>query len=269
MEQYHERLKSVKRIVIKVGSSTLTHDNGKMNLKRIDDIAFTISDLANQGIEVILVSSGSIAVGVEKMRLSEKPENIPEKQAAAAVGQCELMSMYSNLFSRYGQTVAQILVTRDAFDKEISLRNVTNTFESLLKKNIIPIVNENDTVSIEELEYVNKFGDNDTLSAHIANICKADMLVILTDMDGMYDDDPRENPNAKIINVVDVIDEKIENFAKGEGTSRGTGGFFTKIKAARMVNKNGIDMVIMNGARPYKINKILEGKKEGTLFVAK
>ena len=268
MKMSREFLKEANRIVIKVGTSTLTYGNGKMNLKRMDEIALVLSDLLNKDKKIVLVTSGAISVGAAKLKLEKRPSTIPEKQAVAAVGQCELMNMYSTLFSKYGQTVGQILLTKKVIEDKISKNNVINTFEALFNKGILPIVNENDSVSIEEIKHIRNFGDNDTLSAIVAKLCKADLLIILTDTDGLHDDDPGRNPKAKLISTVEKIDENIEKVA-GEAVSKmGTGGFITKIHAAKLVTESGINMVIANGEKPAIINDILNGKKVGTLFNA-
>lgn len=263
------RLKKAKRIVIKVGTSTLTHETGKINLVRMDRLARAVSDLMNQGKEVVLVSSGAIGVGMGKLKLKHKPKTMPEKQATAAVGQCELMHLYSKLFAEYGHVVAQILLTRDVVEHNQRRVNVTNTFQNLLENGIVPIVNENDTVSVEEIENIINFGDNDTLSAIVAELTDADLLVILSDIDGLYDCDPRTNNCSKLISIVDNITTEIEATAGGAGTNRGTGGMATKISAAKIALAAGTDMVIANGNEPMLILDILEGKDIGTLFAAK
>ncbi|MCL2322130.1 MAG: glutamate 5-kinase [Oscillospiraceae bacterium] len=267
MENHIKRIAKSKRIVIKVGSSTLTYENGKMNLKWIDDLAFLISDLLNSGREIVLVTSGAIAVGMSKLNMKEKLSNIPEKQAVAAVGQCELMYMYSTLFSKYGHSVGQVLLTKSVIEDEISLSNATNMMNSLIESNILPIVNENDAISIEEILHLTNFGDNDTLSAYVSIIVSADLLVLFTDTDGMYDDDPKKNPDAKYIPVIENIDENIEKSAGDAGSKFGTGGFVTKIRAAKIANEKGIDMIIVNGENPNIIRDILNEKQVGTLFV--
>ncbi len=266
-----EKLKQAKRIVIKVGTSTLTYENGKVNFSRIDKLAMVLSDLLNQDREVVLVSSGAIGVGVGKLKLKEKPKTVRGKQAVAAVGQCELMHIYSKFFSEYGHTVGQILLTRDVVEEEHTRQNVINTFETLLEYGIVPIVNENDSVSIDEIEYGEKrvFGDNDTLSAIVAVLVNADLLVILSDIDGFYDGDPHENPNARKLPIIRDITPEIEQCAGGAGTRRGTGGMITKLTAARIANKNSIDMILANGSDPVNIMSIIEGKDTGTLFVGK
>ncbi len=253
-----------KRIVIKVGSSTLTYGTGAINLSRMDKLAQIISDLLNQNKEVILVTSGAIAVGVSKLKLSERPKSTQDKQAAAAVGQSELMHLYSKFFSEYGHIVAQILLTKDVVEEDKKRLNVINTFESLIKKGILPIVNENDTVATDEIE----FGDNDSLSALVATLIHADLLILLSDIDGLYEADPKRNPNAKLISLVDKIDDTVLARAGGAGSDRGTGGMMTKLKAATIATQNHIHMVIALGEHPEIITDILQGKDIGTLFIA-
>lgn len=259
-----KNLSNSQRIVIKVGSSTLTHDSGAINLNRLDKLAQILSDLLNQKKEIVLVSSGAIAVGVSKLKLSERPKTTQDKQAAAAVGQGELMHLYSKFFSEYGHMVAQILLTKDVVEEELKRSNVINTFESLIQKGILPIVNENDTVATDEIE----FGDNDSLSALVATLIQADLLILLSDIEGLYDEDPKQNPQAKLISVVETIDETILAKAGGAGSARGTGGMATKLKAAQIATVAHIDMVIALGSKPEIINDILQGKDTGTLFIA-
>lgn len=271
MGNFREELKKAKRIVIKVGTSTLTYDTGKINFSRIDKLARVISDLSNQDKELILVSSGAIGVGVGKLKLREKPKTVREKQAVAAVGQCELMHIYSKFFSDYGHIVGQILLTLDVVEYNSGRQNVINTFETLIEKGIIPIVNENDSVSIDEIEFGEKrvFGDNDTLSAIVAELVKADLLIILSDINGFYDCDPRKDSSAKIISVIEDINPSIESCAGGAGSKRGTGGMATKISAAKLATVAGVNMVIANGNVPEIIMDIIDGKDIGSLFVAK
>lgn len=264
-------LEQAKRIVVKVGTSTLTYDNGKVNFTRIDKLARVLSDLLNQDKEVVLVTSGAIGVGVGKLKLKEKPETVQEKQAVAAVGQCELMHIYSKFFSEYGHTVGQILLTRDVIEEDHTRQNVINTFETLLKSGILPVVNENDSVSIDEIEYGEKrvFGDNDTLSAIVSVLVKADLLIILSDIDGFYDSDPRSNYNSQMLSVVRNITPEIEMYASGAGTRRGTGGMITKLTAAKLANAQGVDMVLTSGCEPGVIMDILAGNDIGTLFTTR
>ncbi len=257
-----------KRIVVKVGTSTLTYDSGRLNIRRIDHLCKVLSDLQNSGREVILVSSGAIGVGVGKLGLKQRPKETRKKQAVAAVGQCELMFVYDKLFGEYNRTVAQILLTRDVVEHDHSKQNVVNTFEALMEMGIIPVVNENDTVAIDELDGQN-FGDNDTLSAIVADIVEADLLVILTDIDGLYEEDPRKNPDAKRIPVVRHIDGHIREIAGGSGSNRGTGGMSTKITAAVVATEAGIDCCVINGENPELLYDLLEGRESGTRFVAK
>lgn len=253
-----------KRIVFKVGTSTLTYDNGKLNIRKIESLVRVLSDLRNSGMDIILVTSGAIGVGVAKIGRGERPKALPHKQAMAAIGQCELMYLYDKLFSEYHNTVAQILLTPDVVDNPIRKQNAQNTFETLMEYGVIPVVNENDTVSTEEVE----FGDNDTLSAIVAKLIGADLLVILSDIDGLYDKNPKNNSDAKLIGEVYGVDDKIKALAGGAGTSRGTGGMITKLSAAEIANGAGIDMIITNGDEPTKIYDILEGKQVGTVFFA-
>lgn len=254
-----------KRIVIKVGSSTLTHASGRLNLRRIEALAKTLSDLKNAGKEIILVSSGAVSAGVAKAGLGHRPESLEEKQAMASIGQSELMKIYDRFFSDYGHKVGQILMTRDVVDNPIRRTAAENTFNTLLRMGCIPIVNENDAVSTDELV---KFGGNDILSAHVTNLCHADVLINLSDIDGLFDSDPRKNPDAKLVERVDDIDA-ILSFAGGAGTERGTGGMEAKLTAAKMVTENGIPMFIMNGSDPEILYQLLDGKHVGTYFTAK
>ena len=258
-------LKDVKRIVIKVGSSTITYGNGKRNFSRIDHLAREIADLANQGKEIILVSSGAVAVGIDRLGLPAKPKTIPGKQAAAAVGQGVLMHTYEKIFAEYGQIVAQVLLTRvDSVDRH-RYTNSRNTFLALLEHKVIPIVNENDVVAIDEL----KIGDNDNLSALVAGIIDADLLIILSDIDGLYTANPQNDPNAKLVPEVTDITPEIEASAGDAGSKVGTGGMFTKIQAAKMATSSGINMVIASGEEKDAISRILEGEEIGTLFVSR
>ena len=258
-------LKDVKRIVIKVGSSTITYGNGKRNFSRIDRLAREIADLANQGKEIILVSSGAVAVGVDRLGLVAKPKTIPGKQAAAAVGQGVLMHTYEKIFAEYGQIVAQVLLTRmDSVDRH-RYTNSRNTFLALLEHKVIPIVNENDVVAIDEL----KIGDNDNLSALVAGIIDADLLIILSDIDGLYTANPQNDPNAQLVPEVTDITPEIEASAGDAGSKVGTGGMFTKIQAAKMATSSGINMVIASGEEKDAISRILDGEEIGTLFVSR
>ena len=252
-------------IVVKVGTSTLTYDGGGINIRRVEKLVKVLSDIKNSGKKIILVSSGAIGVGMGKLGITKRPDCTRDKQALAAIGQCELMNYYSKLFGEYNHNVAQILLTKDAVSDPVRNENAKNTFEKLLSLGIVPIVNENDTVSTEQIE----FGDNDTLSATVAALAKASLLIILSDIDGLYDSDPRENENAKLIPIVEKIDDSIIALAGGAGTNRGTGGMITKIHAATASCNAGIDMVIANGSDPDILYEIMEGKPVGTLFKCK
>lgn len=264
-------LTEAKKIVVKVGTSTLTYNNGKLNFSRIDKLVRVISDLVNREKQIVLVTSGAIGVGVGKLKLKGKPKTVREKQAIAAVGQCELMQIYSRFFSEYGHVVGQILLTRDIVENKTGKHNVINTFETLLEKGIIPVVNENDSVAVDEIEcdIHRVFGDNDTLSAIVADLIGADLLIILSDIDGFYNCDPRENCDSKLISVIDDINDDIEKCAGGAGTGRGTGGMVTKLQAAKITMGSAIDMVLANGNNPELIYEIIEGREIGTLFTAK
>lgn len=258
-------LKDAKRIVIKVGTSTLTHSTGKTNIRRMKALVAVISDIVNSGIEVALVTSGAIGVGVGKLGLKDRPTDTAGKQAAATVGQCELMFMYDKMFGEYGHKVGQFLVTKRDVDNLESRDNLINAFERTLEFGAIPVINENDVVAVEEIVY----GDNDNLSAIVAKLIKADALFILTDIDGLYDANPNENEYARIIPVVEEITEGLFELAGGKGSKFGTGGMITKLQAAQIATEAGIDTVIMNGGDPENLYKILEGHQVGTFFVAK
>ena len=251
------------RIVVKIGSSTLTHDEGHLNLRRIEALVKTLSDFKNSGKQVVLVSSGAVSAGVAKMG-THRPRCTAEKQAMAAVGQSELMKIYSRFFSDYGHTVAQILLTKDVIDQPDRRAAAADTFRTLLEMGCIPIVNENDSVSTEGIN----FGGNDTLSAYVALVCHADLLINLSDVDGLYDSDPRKNPNAKLIGRVQGVDERVLAMAGGAGTERGTGGMATKLQAARIVLEQGIPMYILNGKDPAILYELLDGHHAGTYFAA-
>ncbi|NLV86603.1 MAG: glutamate 5-kinase [Clostridiales bacterium] len=268
-----ETAKAKKRIVVKVGTSTLTHEGGKLNFRSFDRLSRVLADIHNTGYDIILVSSGAIAVGAGKLLMKEKPQELSLKQAAAAVGQCELMHLYDKFFGEYGQIVAQILLTGDDVQSPEIKQNLINTFNALLNLGIIPIVNENDSVSYAEIETHTEehkiFGDNDTLSAVVAVLCKAEKLVLLSDIDGLFDENPCDNPDACLIREVREIDEKIKAIAGGAGSSRGTGGMITKLQAAEMAMNNGIDMIIANGNHPELLYDIVDGRPVGTLFAGK
>ncbi len=256
-----------RRIVVKVGTSTLTYENGRVNLRRMEMLCKVLSDLHNSGKQVILVSSGAIGIGVGKLKLPERPSETRYKQAVAAVGQCEIMFLYDKFFGEYNSSVAQILLTRDIVSNDHSRQNVVNTFQTLIEMGIIPIVNENDTVAIDELVGTN-FGDNDNLSAIVADLVGADLLIILTDIDGLYDCDPRKNPDAQKISVVEHIDDHIREMAGGSGSNRGTGGMSTKITAAAAATGAGINCCVMSGENPENIYRLIEGEPIGTMFTA-
>ena len=257
------------RIVVKVGTSTLTNDSGKSDLRATDRLVCTLADIQNMGYEVILVSSGAIAVGRNKLSMKGRPDynSMRMKQAAAAVGQCSLMYLYDKFFGDYDKTVAQILLNAEDIEQEEKKENLTNTFDALLEMRVIPIVNENDSVSYTEIESEDRlFGDNDMLSSVVAVLCRAKRLVILSDIDGFYDSDPRLHPNAKLIEQIDTIDEKVYALAGGAGSRRGTGGMRTKLQAAQLATSNGIDTIVTNGKRPEALYDIVKGGKAGTLF---
>jgi len=255
-----------KRIVVKVGTSTLTHTTGHLNLRRIESLVKVLSDIKNSGVQVVLVSSGAVSAGVAKVGFGTIPSTPEEKQAMAAIGQSELMKIYDGFFSHYGHTVAQILMTKDVMEIPHRRAAAENTFRRLLEMNCVPIVNENDSVSTDELT---KFGGNDILSAHVAMVCGADLLINLSDVDGLYDSDPRSNPAARLIQRVDALDDKIYAIAGGAGTDRGTGGMIAKLNAARLVTDEGIPMFILNGHDPEVLYTLLDGGHMGTYFVAK
>ena len=264
MEQYIYMLNEPKkRIVVKVGTSTLTHKTGKTNIARMSKLVSVLADLHNMGHEVILVSSGAVGIGMGRLNISEKPKETKKLQAVAAVGQGELMFMYDKLFGEYDVVVSQLLFTADVLERETSRRHLVDTFNQLLEYGAIPIVNENDSVSVDEL--LN--GDNDCLSGAVAVLTEADILIMLTDTDGLYDSNPSDNENARLIERVEKITPEIEKLAGGASKS-GTGGFLTKIKAAKIATEAGIPVVVANGAKPTKIYKILEGESVGTRFIA-
>lgn len=264
-EASREALKKAKRIVIKVGTSTITYANGKRNFSQIDRLAREISDLQNQGKEMILVTSGAVAVGVDRMGLPGKPKTIPGKQAAAAVGQGVLMHTYEKFFADYGQILAQVLITKtEAIDRH-RYTNTRNTFMELMRQRVIPIVNENDVVALDEL----KIGDNDNMSALVAGIVDADLVIILSDVDGLYTANPQTHPDAVIVPEVAEITPEIEASAGGVGSARGTGGMATKIQAAKAATSSGIHLVIASGTEKNAITRVLQGEELGTLFVSR
>lgn len=258
------------RIVVKVGTSTLTNEIGQNNLRAFDCIARVLSDIQNMGYEVILVSSGAIAVGMNKLQTKSYPSSMRIKQAAAAVGQCSIMYLYDKFFSDYDKTVAQILLNAEDIENEEKKENLINTFDTLLEMGIIPIVNENDSVSYTEIQSEDKlFGDNDMLSAVVSVLCRAKKLVIFSDIDGFYDSDPRLHPDAKLMDCISEIDERILSLAGGAGSRRGTGGMKTKLQAAKLATAQGIDTIITNGKDPAALYKIVKGDKAGTIFIGK
>ncbi len=253
------------RIVVKVGTSTLAHPTGHLNIRHVEELVTVLSDLRNAGHDIILVSSGAIGMGVGKLHLPGKPADIPTKQAAAAVGQCELMYTYDRLFTQYNHTVAQILLTGEDVDHAERRQNFENTINRLLELGALPIINENDPVPTAEI----KVGDNDTLGAIVACPVEADLLVLLSDIEGLYTADPHKNPDAALIDVVETITPEVEALAGGVGSGLGTGGMTTKIRAAKMVTAAGCDMVIANGANPALLYNIVDGKAVGTRFLGK
>lgn len=257
------------RIVIKVGTSTLAHSGGRLNIRRVELLCKVLSDMKNAGCEVVLVSSGAIGMGVGKLGLEGRPKDMPGKQAAAAVGQCELMYTYDKLFGEYNHTVAQILLTADDIRDENRSSHVHDTLEKLLSWGVLPIINENDAVAIDEIGVHTTIGENDSLSAIVAQLVGADLLVLLSDIDGLYTADPHKDPNATLIPVVEEITPDILALAGGTGTSLGSGGMATKLKAAQLAGSAGIDMVIANGEQPEQLYALLEGKSVGTRFIGR
>ena len=251
------------RIVVKVGTSTLAHPSGLINIRRVEDLCKVMSDLKNAGNDIILVTSGAIGMGAGKLQLSERPRDVAAKQAAAAVGQCELMYTYDKLFSEYNHTVAQLLMTGSDFENEERHINFKNTMDKLLEFKALPIINENDTVATDEI----KVGDNDTLSAMVAVNINADLLILLSDIDGLFTADPHSNPDAKLISVVSEINDDILSLGGKEGSSLGTGGMKTKLHAAQICTQNNCDMIIANGKNPLVLYDIVEGKAVGTRFI--
>lgn len=262
----NERMNSKKRVVIKIGSSSLTHaETGNINFTKLERLIREICDLRNQGIDVCLVSSGAIAVGRKTIGLQERPGNIALKQACAAVGQASLMMTYQKMFAEYQQVVGQVLMTKNTVMNNVSRKNAQNTFEELFKLGIVPVVNENDTVSTYEMQ----FGDNDTLSAIVASLVGADLLILLSDIDGLFTDDPHKNPDASLVEIVEKIDDKLLDMAKDStGSDVGTGGMATKLTAAKIATMSGADMIIANGRDVRILHQIFEGKSIGTLFMA-
>lgn len=265
MSDRTEELKKTKRVVVKVGTSTLTHDTGNLNLRRVETLVRVLADLRHQGKEVVLVSSAAIAVGASKIGAKNEKRGTKEKQAYSAIGQSELMGIYGRLFSEYGCNVAQILLTKNVLEDALRKENAINAFQTLLNWGVIPIVNENDAISTEEIE----FGDNDTLSAVVASLIGAQTLIILSDINGLYSADPRTDDMAKLVEQVEEVTDELLRTAGGSGSKRGTGGMVTKLLAARHAMANGVNMVITNGKEPKGIYDVLDGKQIGTLFCAK
>ena len=257
-----EKLKQSKRIVVKVGTSTLTYENGRLNLKRIERMAWVLSDLVNQGKEVVLVTSGAIGVGAARLSFAERPSEMKTKQAAAAVGQAVLIQIYQNFFKEYNQAIAQILLTKEEIENEQRHINTLNTLHTLLKLGIVPIINANDTISTYEIE----FSDNDNLSAMVAKMIKADLLIILTDIDGLYHNDPRINKDAERISYVAEVTEDIRKMAGQKGSKFSVGGMATKVQAAEICQKAGVNMVVASGDDPTVVHKIIDGEDVGTFF---
>lgn len=255
-----------KRVVVKLGTSTLTHKTGRLNIRRVEKLVKVMADIQNAGNELIIVSSGAIGLGMSKLGLRERPKDTPSKQACAAVGQCELMYMYDKQFSEYSLTVAQFLLTKYILIEDRRV-NVTNALERTIEQGVIPIVNENDTVAIDELEL--EVGENDSLAATVAAIANADMLIIMSDIDGLYDKDPHEFHDARLIPEVNEISDEIRHLAGGAGSKLGTGGMITKINAAQIAMDNGVEMIIVNGRAPENLYKIFDGIPVGTKFVRK
>jgi glutamate 5-kinase len=255
-------ISDTKRIVVKVGTSTIAYNTGNLNIRAMRRLTRILSDVKNSGKEIILVSSGAVGLGRGLLGIKEKPVDIPTKQACASVGQCELMHIYDDMFGKYSVTVGQILLTRNVLTRSESIENVKNAFNRLLELGVIPIVNENDTVAVDEL--IPGYGENDTLAAIVAKIVEADLFVIMSDINGLYDSDPHTNPNAKIIPIVEDIDEHIEEIASGAKSSLGTGGMATKINAAKISTSSNIPMLIMNGSDPEELYNLFDNKLIGT-----
>ena len=261
-----DEIKNMKRVVIKVGTSTLTHPSGQINIRHVEELVKVISDIKNSGYEIALVTSGAIGLGAARLGLKQKPKDTPSKQACAAIGQCELMNIYDKLFNEYNIIAAQVLLTKYVLSDERK-ENVENALEMIINKGAVPIVNENDVVAIDELEL--EVSENDSLAAMMACLIKADLLIIMTDINGLYDKDPRANPDAKLISVVEEITPQIRLAAGDAGSSLGTGGMATKIRAADIAMSHGIDMLIVNGSRPKNLYDIFDGNDIGTYFKAK
>ena len=261
-----EKLKTAKRIVVKIGTSSLILSNGQINLKNMDDLAFTLSSLRNEGYEIILVTSGAIGVGLNVLGLDKRPPEIAQQQALASIGQVELMSLYNHIFARYQQKVSQILLTNDVIEYPESRQNASMSLQAILSLGIIPIINENDAVSVDEMDHKTKFGDNDRLGAIVTNLADADLLIMLSDIDGLYDKNPNIFDDAKLIDTVSEITDELMKVAGGAGSRFGTGGMTSKLEAAKLIFDNDKQMVLTNGARIREIRDIISGKKKGTYF---
>lgn len=268
MDEMRKNLSKKQRIVVKVGSSTITHEaTGNINFAKLEKLVRLLTDLHNQGKEVVLVTSGAVAVGRKSVGMQERPKTLSEKQACAAIGQASLMTVYQKLFSEYHQPCAQILMTKFTILNDITRQNACNTFEQLFKMGVIPIVNENDTVSTDEMENLG-IGENDTLAALVTAMIHGDLVILLSDIDGLYSDDPKKNPDAVLFHQIDNLDDSILGMAKGSSSSVGTGGMQTKVSAARIAVDSGADMVIANGDDIENLRRVMEGELTGTLFAA-
>lgn len=261
-----EKLKTAKRIVIKIGTSSLILANGQINLKNMDDLAFTLSSLRNEGYDIILVTSGAIGVGLYVLGMDKRPSEIAQQQALASIGQVELMSLYNHIFARYQQKVSQLLLTNDVIEYPESRQNASMSLQAILSMGIIPIINENDAVSVDEMDHKTKFGDNDRLGAIVTNLADADLLIMLSDIDGLYDKNPNIFDDAKLIDTVSEITDELMKVAGGAGSRFGTGGMTSKLEAAKLIFDNDKQMVLTNGARIREIRDIISGKKKGTYF---
>ena len=261
-----EKLKTAKRIVIKIGTSSLILANGQINLKNMDDLAFTLSSLRNEGYDIILVTSGAIGVGLNVLGMDKRPSEIAQQQALASIGQVELMSLYNHIFARYQQKVSQLLLTNDVIEYPESRQNASMSLQAILSMGIIPIINENDVVSVDEMDHKTKFGDNDRLGAIVTNLADADLLIMLSDIDGLYDKNPNIFDDAKLIDTVSEITDELMKVAGGAGSRFGTGGMTSKLEAAKLIFDNDKQMVLTNGARIREIRDIISGKKKGTYF---
>lgn len=261
-----EKLKTAKRIVVKIGTSSLILANGQINLKNMDDLAFTLSSLRHEGYDIILVTSGAIGVGLNVLGLDKWPSEIAQQQALASIGQVELMSLYNHIFARYQQKVSQLLLTNDVIEYPESRQNASMSLQAILSLGIIPIINENDAVSVDEMDHKTKFGDNDRLGAIVTNLADADLLIMLSDIDGLYDKNPNIFDDAKLIDTVSEITDELMKVAGGAGSRFGTGGMTSKLEAAKLIFDNDKQMVLTNGARIREIRDIIAGKKKGTYF---